>query len=256
MIEKGLWRSITTAEEIVHKIPRIKNLIMIQAVERFAPVESLLKRPFDIIFSGLGLILSAWIWAIIWIAIMIEDGFPVLFRQPRVGKNGRIFTSYKFRSMKKSTLKEKINNQAGEHDPRVTQVGKHLRKSALDELPQLLNIFFGDMSFVGPRALLLNEIEINGDARCTNIEDIPGYQKRITVRPGLTGIAQIFAPRDILRRHKFKYDLLYIRKMNFLYDLRLIIVSFLVTFNACWEKRGTKLNILNNRKKSNESNKH
>ena len=210
-------------------------------------IDLFLKRPFDALLSSIALVLSSWLWVLITIAIMIEDGEPVIIKQIRVGKKGIKFTSYKFRSMVKSTLREKVNHQASENDLRITRVGKFLRRTALDELPQLINILIGDMSFVGPRALLPQEIEINGNPKCVSIEELPGYKRRITVRPGLTGIAQIFAPRDLPRKHKFKYDLLYIRKMGLIYDLRLILVSFLITFKGKWETRQTKLKNLRKR---------
>ncbi len=202
------------------------------------------KRVFDIFVSGIGLILSSWLWVLIWIAIIIEDGFPVFFRHKRIGKHGELFNSLKFRSMIKHTLDDKVNHQAIENDPRITKVGRILRKTAIDELPQLLNIFRGEMSFVGPRALLPSEIETGSNGKCIHIYDIPGYEKRIEIRPGLTGIAQVYAPRDITRRHKFKYDLLYIKKMNIFLDIKLILLSFLVTFKGRWEKRGLKLTML------------
>ncbi|MGB7054530.1 MAG: sugar transferase [bacterium] len=229
---------------------RIQNGHLIRIITESAIYETLdidlepfLKRSFDILLSGVGLLLSAWLWTAIAILIILEDGFPVIIRQRRTGRGGRIFTSYKFRSMVKSTLKEMVNSQAAEHDQRVTRIGKWLRASALDELPQLLNILAGDMSFVGPRPLLPNEIEINGDFGQIRLEDFPAYEKRISVYPGLTGTAQIFAPRDIPRKHKFKYDLLYIRKMSFMYDIQLIVLSFLITFKGAWEKRCAKLQI-------------
>jgi lipopolysaccharide/colanic/teichoic acid biosynthesis glycosyltransferase len=203
-----------------------------------------LKRIFDFLLSGFGLTLSSWLWVVIAILILLEDGFPVIIRQRRIGKHGRIFTSFKFRSMVKSTLMEMVNSQAAEYDHRVTRIGKWLRASALDELPQLLNILFGDMSFVGPRPLLPNEIELNGDLGKISVQEITGYEKRVSISPGLTGIAQIFAPRDIPRKHKFKYDLLYIRKMNLLFDIQLVILSFLITFKGAWEKRCAKLEVL------------
>jgi lipopolysaccharide/colanic/teichoic acid biosynthesis glycosyltransferase len=211
---------------------------------------SFFKRSFDIFLAGLGLIFSSWLWSLIWIMIIIEDGFPVLIRQERMGKYGKIFKNFKFRSMSKRALHEEIKTQARENDTRVTNVGRLLRKCAMDELPQLLNIFKGDMSFVGPRALLPAEREVytNGgthmDKDKVDIRIIPGYKKRITVQPGLTGIAQIYAPRYITRRHKFKYDLLYIRKRNFWLDIRLIILSFIITFCGTWERSGLKLAIL------------
>jgi len=130
--------------------------------------------------------------------------------------------------------------QAGERDTRVTRVGRVVRAMALDELPQLWNIFKGDMSFVGPRALLPDEIELRGPRVSVPLEKIPGYLIRQRVRPGLTGIAQVYAPRDIPRRHKFKLDRLYIEKGSFWLDLKLVALSFWVTFRGKWEHRGRK----------------
>ncbi len=248
--DKRMYREITTQEFPGSHVRTRYVVDAVQVAERIQGKEPLLKRPFDILLSGIGLIVSAWLWAIIWLAIMIEDGFPVIIRQDRIGKYGKLFKNYKFRSMVKSTLKEKVNIQATENDIRVTKVGRILRKCALDELPQLINIFLGQMSFVGPRALLPEEKEVHSLGNTyTNggtlaIAEIPGYAKRITVQPGLTGIAQIWAPRDIPRRHKFKYDLLYIRKRAFWFDLRLIFISFLVTFRSNWETRAAKIGIL------------
>ena len=131
--------------------------------------------------------------------------------------------------------------QSGEHDTRVTRLGRLLRATAMDELPQLWNIFRGDMSFVGPRALRPGEIEVNGTGAMERLEDVPGFTARCAVKPGLTGVAQIYAPRDVVRRQKFRYDALYIRRRSFRLDLRLILLSFWITFRGRWECRGTKL---------------
>ena len=96
------------------------------------------------------------------------------------------------------------------------------------------------MSFVGPRALMPAEIEVNGRGEAVRMEAIPGYQARHRVSPGLTGLAQIYADRDIPRRHKFRYDLLYIRTRSFGLDLRLILLSFWITVHGPWERRGRK----------------
>ena len=103
--------------------------------------------------------------------------------------------------------------------------GCFLRATALDELPQLWNIFVGEMSFVGPRALLPEEIEVNRNGEPIPLDRIPGYEKRLLVRPGLTGLAQVYAPRDLPRRHKFKFDLLYVKSQTFWRDLKLIGLS-------------------------------
>jgi lipopolysaccharide/colanic/teichoic acid biosynthesis glycosyltransferase len=198
-----------------------------------------LKRSFDILLAGSGLILSSPIWLIAGIAIAAEDGQPIFFRQSRWGRGGRAFSALKFRSMVKGLEKER-SVQAGQEDPRITRVGRFLRACAMDELPQLWNIFKGDMSFVGPRALPINEIqssEIDGDIPD---EAIPGFTERLAVRPGLTGIAQIFADRDTSRARKFRYDLLYIRRQDFWLDIRLIILSFYISFRGRWEVRGNK----------------
>src|SRR6185436_14599883 len=116
--------------------------------------------------------------------------------------------------------------QAGEGDPRVTRVGRLLRATAMDELPQLLNIFRGDMSVVGPRPLMPGEIEVRGDGTLVPLSAIPGYTVRHSVRPGLTGLTQVFAPRDIARARKFKLDAIYVRHARVCFDLYLVLLSF------------------------------
>jgi len=129
--------------------------------------------------------------------------------------------------------------QARPVDPRVTRVGRLLRATALDELPQLWNILVGDMSFVGPRALRPEEIEVGAQV-AVPLDRIPGYEARHRVTPGLTGIAQIYAPRDVPRRQKFRLDLLYVRKQSLRLDLGLIALSFWISLRASWEHRGRK----------------
>jgi lipopolysaccharide/colanic/teichoic acid biosynthesis glycosyltransferase len=197
------------------------------------------KRALDIVLSGLGLLASAPLWAGLAAAIKGLDGGPVFFRQERVGKGGRVFTALKFRSMRPDAEAIVGAVQATENDPRVTSIGRFMRATAMDELPQLWNIFVGDMSFVGPRALRPGEIEAVGEA-LVRLEDVPGYHQRIQVPPGLTGIAQIYAPRDLRRRHKFRYDRLYVRKQSWTLDARLILLSFWISFLGTWEARGRK----------------
>jgi lipopolysaccharide/colanic/teichoic acid biosynthesis glycosyltransferase len=203
--------------------------------------EYLLKRPFDILLSFLGIVFSFPLWIIIAFAIWIEDGRPVLFCSERVGWQGVIFKHIKFRTMIKNADKIFGPVQAMENDHRITRVGRFLRVTAMDELPQLWNIIKGDMSFVGPRPLLPAEIEIaHSSSGSVLIHEIPGYWKRHSVRPGLTGIAQIFAPRDIIRRRKFYYDLIYVRRQSLWLDIKLILLSFWITFRGKWESRGSK----------------
>jgi lipopolysaccharide/colanic/teichoic acid biosynthesis glycosyltransferase len=147
----------------------------------------MIKRTFDCALSGVGLFISAPLWALIALAIKREDGGPVLYRQARVGLGGRVFDALKFRSMVPDAESKTGPVQAAEHDLRVTRVGRLLRSTAMDELPQLWNIFAGDMSFVGPRPLRPGEVETRGDGQLVRLDQIPGYAARHSIRPGLTG---------------------------------------------------------------------
>lgn len=199
-----------------------------------------LKRAFDLAFSGAGLILSAPVWLVAAALIKLEDGGPIFYRQERVGTGGRTFTVLKFRSMIPDAERESGPLQAVEDDPRVTRIGRLLRATAMDELPQLVNIFRGDMSFVGPRALRPGEIESTAGGRLVALEEVDGYHARAAVQPGLTGIAQIYAPRDVARRQKFRYDRVYVRRRSFWLDLRLIVLSFWISLRGTWEHRERK----------------
>ncbi len=201
--------------------------------------EPALKRAFDVALSLAGITLSSPLWLAIAVALKAQDGGPIFYHQPRVGRFGRVFTALKFRSMIADAEAGVGAVQATRDDPRVTRIGGVLRGTALDELPQLVNILRGDMSFVGPRALRPDEIE-QGAGTAVPLSAIPGYAERITVRPGLTGIAQIYAPRDVPRRSKFRYDRLYVRRRSFWLDLRLIALSFWISVRGAWEAPGSK----------------
>jgi lipopolysaccharide/colanic/teichoic acid biosynthesis glycosyltransferase len=130
--------------------------------------------------------------------------------------------------------------QASAGDARITRIGRLMRATAMDELPQLVNIFKGDMSFVGPRALRPGEIEAAGNGAVVAMEDVEGYAARTAVQPGLTGVAQIYAPRDVTRRHKFRYDRVYVKRRSFWLDIRLILLSFWISLRGTWEHRERK----------------
>jgi lipopolysaccharide/colanic/teichoic acid biosynthesis glycosyltransferase len=198
------------------------------------------KRALDVLLSGTGLVLSAPLWLVIAALIKLEDHGPLFFSQERVGQGGGQFQAFKFRSMVTDAERHSGPIQSGQNDARVTRVGRVLRATAMDELPQLWNIFRGDMSFVGPRALRPGEIEVNGHGAVERLEDVPGFASRCGVRPGLTGVAQIYAPRDVIRRQKFRYDRIYIKQQSFWLDVRLILLSFWITFRGTWETRGRK----------------
>jgi len=197
------------------------------------------KRTFDAGLAFVGLLLSSPLWILFAAAIKLEDGGPVFFVQDRVGQDGRVFRTLKFRSMHDDAERATGPLQARAGDSRVTRVGRVMRATAMDELPQLWNIFRGDMSFVGPRALRPGEFELEGGTPVP-LEAVPGYAERILVRPGLTGVAQVYAARDISRRSKFRYDRLYIRRRSFALDVRLILLSFWISFRGTWESRERK----------------
>jgi len=180
-----------------------------------------------------GLAASWPFWILIALALKLEDQGPVFYRQRRVGKDGRVFGCLKFRSMRVEPGGGGAVPTAA-NDPRITRVGRVLRATAMDELPQLWNIFVGDMSFVGPRPEWDELVE---EFR----REVPGFDRRHAVRPGLTGLAQIYGDSEMPRSRKLRYDLFYIGKRSLGLDLRLIVTSFLITFLGQWERRGPKL---------------
>ena len=200
----------------------------------------MLKRAFDASLAFVGLIFSAPLWGVFAALIKVEDGGPVFFTQDRVGLGGRPFDALKFRSMRPDAEALTGAIQASEGDPRVTRIGRFMRATAMDELPQLWNILRGDMSFVGPRALRPGEIEAGANGRLERLEDVPGFEERIKVRPGLTGVAQVYAPRDVPRRQKFRYDRVYVKRASWWLDVRLILLSFWISVLGTWEARGRK----------------
>ena len=202
--------------------------------------EPWLKRPLDFSFSTTMMILSAPICLLIALAIKLEDKGPVFYLQERWGRGGTRFKAYKFRTMVPDSDQDFGIKPAEESDHRITRVGKVLRAMGLDELPQILNIFLGDMSFVGPRSLAIGEIVTDRKGRVVQYEDVPFFRDRLRVRPGLTGVATIYIPKDSPPERKFRYDLLYIRKQSFWLDLRLIALSFWISFRGKWETRGRK----------------
>lgn len=201
---------------------------------------AIFKRLFDFSLALVGSFLLLPLWIIFSLLIFLEDRGTLFFFQQRCGKDGKPFRVIKFRTMRLPREGEDWPVLDLEKDPRLTRVGNLLRATALDELPQLLNILKGDMSFVGPRPLPL-KMEDGERSYYEKIEEVPGYQLRTRVRPGLTGIAQIYAPKDVGRRSKFRYDNLYIKRMSFWLDLKLIFLSLWITLKGRWEHRGRKL---------------
>lgn len=202
--------------------------------------ESPLKRALDFVLSSLGLLLSAPLWLLAAIAIKLEDGGPVLYRQQRWGRQQETFLVRKFRTMVSDADRRFGLQPARENDHRITRVGRVLRATGMDELPQLLNIWWGDMSLVGPRALAVGEIVNTGNGHC-RYEDVPGFRQRLAVRPGLTSLATIYIPKDADPRRKFRYDLYYIRNQSLWLDVKLIALSLWISVRGKWETRGRKV---------------
>ena len=216
--------------------PAFKSAAALGARRHVVESEYALKRALDIVRATTGLILSSPVWLILFVTIKLEDGGPAFYRQARWGKSGTRFWALKFRSMVFDPDGASGRVQAVKRDPRITRVGWFMRKAALDELPQIINILRGEMSLVGPRALPINEQQQNGvDVHLTD-DQVPGFALRSSVRPGLTGVAQLYAPRDIARRYKFRYDAIYVRRQSLSLDLRLIMRSFWISLTAGWER--------------------
>ncbi len=207
------------------------------ATPALQPPEYALKRPIEVVLSLLGILGSLPIWPVIACLIWLEDRGPIFVHQVRVGKHGLLFNLIKFRTMRIASHPD-VPKQATTNDGRITRIGRLLRATALDEIPQLLNILRGEMSFVGPRALLPQEIEVDPRSRHHRIEEVPNYHVRASVRPGLTGLAQVYAPRDISRQKKFRYDALYVTKTSFWLDLRLFFMSLVISVTGRWPRRG------------------
>lgn len=202
--------------------------------------EPRLKRLLDICLSALMLGMALPVIVPISALIKIEDGGPVLYRQKRWGRNGTRFGVFKFRTMVPDAEKRFGITQARENDERITRIGRLLRAMGLDELPQIVNILTGDMSFVGPRSLAVNEVLSDTNNRRVTYEQIRGFRDRLEARPGLTGLATVYIPKDSSPRRKFRYDLLYLRKHSLCLDVHLIALSFWISFRGRWEARRNK----------------
>lgn len=188
------------------------------------------KRVFDVVTSTLGLIVLSPVMAVIAYKVKYEDGGPIIYKQVRVGKDGKQFEMYKFRSMVVNAdqllVKIKDQNEVDgamfkmKHDPRITKVGHFIREHSLDELPQLFNVLKGDMSLVGPRPPLPSEVE-----QYTNYD-----KQRLYVVPGCTGLWQATERNNVGFDEMVELDLEYIRRANFNYDLWIIMKTLMIIF--------------------------
>jgi len=199
-----------------------------QAVIGAPPPEPAAKRLFDFTLALLGLIFSSPLWLVCIFLIWWEDPGPVLFVKNSVGKGGCNFRQLKLRTMVRSAEDGTGPVLAAEGDQRVLAVGRLLRKTALDELPQLLNILRGEMSFVGPRPQRTVLVR-------TYLERIPEYAERHRVLPGLAGLAQVAGDYYLTPRQKLRFDRVYIRHRSLGFDLKLLLLAFLIAFWFRWQ---------------------
>lgn len=184
----------------------------------------LYQRVLDIIISLIGLIIGIPLMIIFGIFIKIEDKGPMTYKQERLGKNGKVFYIYKLRSMR--TDAEKFGAKwADKDDPRITKVGKFIRKTRIDELPQLFNILKGDMSIIGPRP------ERPSFTDQFN-KDIPGFINRLAVKPGLTGWAQVNGGYEITPEQKLKEDMYYIKNRSVSLDIKILLMTVKVVLTG------------------------
>ncbi|TDT50823.1 sugar transferase [Fonticella tunisiensis] len=215
MYEIGL---INSKMDRVDDVPVLKIRKMGLTVE-----ERIIKRLMDIIISLIGIIIALPFMAIVMILILLEDGAPVFYKQERVTEGERRFNIIKFRTMVKDAEKLSGPVLAGENDPRITRVGKFIRATRLDELPQLFNILVGDMSVVGPRPerpFFVEQFK----------KEIPDYKYRTLVKAGLTGLAQVLGKYNTTAEDKVKYDILYIKKYSIFLDIMLILQTIKIMF--------------------------
>lgn len=190
-------------------------------VEGLTLEQRFFKRIFDIVVSLVAIVISSPFWLVSAIAIKLGDGGPVFFKQKRATRNGRVFNVYKFR-----TMKVNVENRSAEaDDDRITKVGKILRKTRLDELPQFLNIFLGDMSFVGPRPEMLENVY-------SYTADLPEFKYRLRVKAGLTGYAQIAGKYNTSPKDKLILDMMYIEKYSFWNDIKLCFQTLIVLLKS------------------------
>lgn len=201
--------------------------------------QKMIKRIFDVVFSIFILILLSPVFIIITFLIIIDDGFPVFFKQDRSGMNNKTFKMYKFRSMKNVQVPVPSNSHteynwedgvpddfifksSSEDNPNITKVGKFIRKYSLDELPQFINVLKGDMSIIGPRPEIVQITKFYSEKQ----------KRRLEVKPGITGWAQVNGRSDINHGKKIEYDLHYVENFSIWLDLKILIKTILLVFTG------------------------
>lgn len=185
--------------------------------------QKFVKRLMDIFISLIVLVITSPIMLVVAVAIKMHDGGPVMFKQERCTINGKVFKIHKFRSMIVDAEKDGIAIPATEHDSRITPVGNFIRKTRIDELPQMIDILVGNMSVVGPRPERIEHVK-------AYTEEIPEFAYRLKVKGGLTGFAQIYGKYNTTAYDKLKLDLMYIQNYSILMDIRLIFMTIKIMF--------------------------
>lgn len=221
----------------VYVVPKISDIILrgapnVNVVDTplvlvrgkgLSPGETFLKRFFDILLCLIAMVVAAPIMLVVAIMIKVDDGGPVFYRQRRVTKDGKEFDILKFRSMIVDAEKDGAVIPAEDEDPRITRVGKMIRATRIDEIPQILNILKGDMSIVGPRPERIEHVKMF-------TEQIPEFQTRLKVKGGLTGYAQVYGKYNTSAYDKIRLDLMYIENYSILLDFKIIIMTIRILF--------------------------
>ncbi len=220
---EGLWENNSPPSDQLQSLVFQRHLDTIGVSQ----AEPALKRAFDLSLAVIGLIASMPVWLLSLFLVWLEDPGPLLFVKNSVGKGGVNFRQFKLRTMVRSAEDGTGPVLASEGDHRVLSVGRLLRKTALDELPQLVNILLGQMSFVGPRPQRTVLV-------CSYLEQLPEYAERHRVLPGLAGLAQVAGDYYLTPRQKLRFDRLYIRYRGLGFDLKLLALAFLVAFWYRW----------------------
>lgn len=205
-------------------VPAFDSPVLAISRKELSPEFAIIKRLFDIISSGIALILLSPIIGLTALVIHLYDGGPAFYRQTRLTRDGKEFKILKFRSMRVDAEKDGVARlSTGENDDRVTPVGKIVRRYRLDEIPQLWNIFKGDMSVVGPRPERPEIAE-------QYYQNMPEFKLRLQVKAGLTGYAQVYGKYNTSPYEKLEFDLLYINNMNILIDVQLCFATLMTVF--------------------------
>ena len=236
-LRNGIIKHCVANNMEAYVVPHLGDIIMSGAVHmsmfsvplmkvrrsRIWSVQLLIKRLMDIVISAVGIVLTAPIMLVTACAIKLQDGGPVLYRQIRLTLNGREFSILKFRSMRTDAEKDGVARLASENDDRITPIGHLIRATRIDELPQLFNIFMGDMSVVGPRP---ERPEIAAQYE----KEMPEFALRLQMKAGLTGMAQVYGQYNTPPYSKLQMDLMYINKASLMLDFKLLLATIKILF--------------------------